>query len=84
MTHTYNLIEARISMEAGKIKKKEKKGMNQIVSFRKLLLCASFSFLSRLGKSSKKIFFVCVPISKLTMKQADSCFIFLYRFAFHA
>ena len=25
MTHTYNLIEARISMEAGKIKKKKKK-----------------------------------------------------------
>ena len=82
MTHTYNLIEARISMEAGKIKKK--KGMNQIVSFRKLLLCASFSFLSRLGKSSKKFLCVCLPISKLTMKQADSCFIFLYRFAFHA
>ena len=25
MTHTYNLIEARISMEAEKIKKKKKK-----------------------------------------------------------
>ena len=41
MTHTYNLIGARISMEAGKIKKKEqkkgkdKKRKNQIVSFRK-------------------------------------------------
>ena len=57
MTYTYNLIEARISMEAGKIKKnnntKGKKRKNQVVSFRKLLLYVYFSFLSRLGKSSK-------------------------------
>ena len=57
MAYTYNLIEARISMEAGKIKKnnnkKRKKRKNQVVSFRKLLLYVYFSFVSRLGKSSK-------------------------------
>ena len=66
MTHTYNLIEARISIEAGKLKKKvtkkkkrkeRKKRKYQLVSFRKLLLYVFFFFLSRLGKSSKSVLF---------------------------
>ena len=69
MTHTYNLIGARISMEAGKIKKtnkqnkkKEKRKRQRIRS----LVVESFScILSRLGESSKFVlfclfFFVCL------------------------
>ena len=52
MTHTYNLIETRISIEAGKIKKKkknrkqQKKRKNEIVRFPKLLLYFPFLFFS--------------------------------------
>lgn len=71
MTHTYKLIEARISIEAGKIKNnnhkkkqktknkknEKKKRKNEIARFPKLLLCVSFSFLFSLGKSSKFVLF---------------------------
>ena len=62
-----------------------------MVSFRDLFLYVSFSFLSRLDKSSEFVLFclfVCLfvlyLISKLIKKRNDSCFIFVYRFSFHA
>ena len=51
MMYTYNLIEARISMKAGKITRKNRK--NQIISLRKQHVF--FSFLSRLEKSNKMV-----------------------------
>ena len=69
MTQPYRLIENRISMEAGNMKNEKK----HIVSFRKpcFLDLLSFSFLSRLGKSGKKLFlflFVCFFVA---YKQID-------------
>ena len=64
MTQTYKLIENRISMEAGKMKKMKNR-KKHIVSFRKpCFLDVSFSFLSRLDKSERFLFcfflFVCL------------------------
>ena len=52
MTHTYQLIGAKFSMEAKKIKQRENRNYH-MVSLRKLPCCVSFSNLSSLlGKSS--------------------------------
>ena len=61
MTHTYKLIENRVSLDAGKMKNRKK----HIVSPRKpCFLAVYFFFFFRLGKSGKKVFvlflFVCL------------------------
>ena len=67
--YTYNLIEAKIFMEATKWKKREDRHY-QMISSREFLPYVPLCFLSSFGKSIDNVFVFCLLVRKSTMRRS--------------